>query len=196
MRIFKFGGASVKDAEGIKNLVEVLNKVGYDDTLIVVSAMGKTTNALEKVLYNYFKETMALKSSVQEVKTFHNNVLIDLFKNDQHPIFKKIADLFADLDEFLSRNKSPDYNYVYDQVVGYGELISTSIISSYLNDIGLANTWIDVRDYIKTDSYHRNAKVDWKRTQDQITKNIDRNKLNITQGFLGSDINNFTTTLG
>lgn len=196
MRIFKFGGASVKDAEGIKNLVEVLNKVGYDDTLIVVSAMGKTTNALEKVLYNYFKETMALKSSVQEVKTFHNNVLIDLFKNDQHPIFKKIADLFADLDEFLSRNKSPDYNYVYDQVVGYGELISTSIISSYLNDIGLENTWIDVRDYIKTDSYHRNAKVDWKRTQDQITKNIDRNKLNITQGFLGSDINNFTTTLG
>lgn len=196
MRIFKFGGASVKDAEGIKNLVKVLNKVGYDDTLIVVSAMGKTTNALEKVLYNYFKETMALKSSVQEVKTFHNNVLIELFKNNQHPIFKKVADLFTDLDEFLSRNKSPDYNYVYDQVVGYGELISTSIISSYLNDIGLANTWIDVRDYIKTDSYHRNAKVDWKRTQDQITKNIDRNKLNITQGFLGSDINNFTTTLG
>lgn len=196
MRIFKFGGASVKDAQGIKNLVKVLHAIGHEDTLIVVSAMGKTTNALEKVLYNYFNDNKALKSSIQEVVKFHNAVLIDLFENEHHPIFKKVSVLFAELHDFLDRNKSPDYNFVYDQVVGFGEMISTSIISSHLNEIGLTNTWLDVRDYIKTDSYYRNAKVDWKSTQEMISNKIDKTKLNITQGFLGSDENNFTTTLG
>lgn len=196
MRIFKFGGASVKDAEGVKNLVKVLKETGYDNMLVVVSAMGKTTNALEKVIFNYFDNPKELQSSVQDVKKFHNAILLDLFDSDNHPIFKQVEDLFKDLITFFSRNKSPDYNYVYDQVVGYGELVSTSIISSYLNEIGIKNNWLDVRNFIKTDNYYRNAKIDWKETQQHISKGVKTNEFNITQGFLGSDANNFTTTLG
>ncbi|RSK39679.1 aspartate kinase [Mangrovimonas spongiae] len=196
MQVFKFGGASVKDANGVKNLVKVLQTTGYDNTLMVVSAMGKTTNALEKVVSNYFNNKNELQSSIQDVKKFHNAILLDLFENEQHSVFKKVTTLFDDLSLFFDRNKSPDYNFVYDQTVGFGELVSTTIISEYLNSIGLKNRWLDVRDCIKTDSYYRNAHVKWEDTQQQIQKQYQRNTLNITQGFLASDFNNFTTTLG
>ncbi|TNJ44151.1 aspartate kinase [Tamlana fucoidanivorans] len=196
MQIFKFGGASVKDAEGVKNLLSVLLQVGYKNTLIVVSAMGKTTNALEAVIKNYLDNTAALQSALQEVKKFHNAILLDLFEDEHAPVFKKVNTLFDDLNTFMRMNKSPDYNFVYDQVVGFGELISTTIVSEYLNAKGLKNNWIDVRTQIKTDNYYRNARVNWKDTQTLITNSLDTSVLNITQGFLGSDTNNFTTTLG
>ncbi|WP_250435609.1 aspartate kinase [Hanstruepera flava] len=196
MRVFKFGGASVKDAEGVKNLIEVLNAVGYDNTLIVVSAMGKTTNALEGVIDNYLNKKSELLSSFQDVKKYHNAILLDLFENERHPVFKKVSDLFDELDGFFKINKSPDYNFIYDQVIGYGELVSTTIVSEYLNEVNIKNNWVDVRNYIKTDNYYRRANVDWELTQKNITENFQRNTLNITQGFLGSDSNNFTTTLG
>ncbi|WP_323789130.1 aspartate kinase [Psychroserpens sp.] len=196
MQVFKFGGASVKDASGVKNLAKVLQDVGYDNTLVVVSAMGKTTNALELVVKNYLDNTSELQSSIQEVKKYHNEILLDLFANTQHPIFKKVTTIFEDLNHFLNHNKSPDYNFVYDQTIGFGELISTTIISAYLNSIGIKNNWIDVRNFIKTDDYYRRANVNWKQTQIAITENFDKKSLNITQGFLGSDANNFTTTLG
>ena len=196
MHIFKFGGASVKDAESVRNLVKVLKETGHNDMLIVISAMGKTTNALEKVIHNYFDNTKELQSSIQDVKKYHNEILLDLFDSDNHVVFTQIEDLFKDLTTFFSRNRSPDYNYVYDQVVGYGELVSTLIVSAYLNEIGIKNNWLDVRDFIKTDRYYRNAKIDWKATQQLISKGVKTNQLNITQGFLGSDANNFTTTLG
>ncbi|NNK81974.1 MAG: aspartate kinase, partial [Flavobacteriaceae bacterium] len=123
-------------------------------------------------------------------------ILLDLFENENHPVFKTVTNLFLDLSIFFDRNKSPDYNYVYDQVIGYGELVSTTIVSNYLNEIGIKNNWLDVRELVKTDNYYRNAKVDWDATQDAISNNVKRNVLNITQGFLGSDSNNFTTTLG
>lgn len=196
MRIFKFGGASVKDAEGVKNLIKVLNTVGYRDTLLVVSAMGKTTNAFEVVVKNYFQNRKELQSSVQEIKKYHNSILLDLFENENHPVFNQISNLFSKLTIFFDHNKSPDYDFVYDQVVSFGELISTNIISAYLKEVNIENTWIDVRDLIKTDNYYRNAKVDWNLTQERITGNVNKKTLNITQGFLGSDTNNFTTTLG
>ncbi|GAA4280026.1 aspartate kinase [Gaetbulibacter aestuarii] len=201
MQIFKFGGASVKDAQGVKNLVRVLKTVDYKNTLIVVSAMGKTTNALEQVVQDYFQNKKALQSSLQEVKKFHNTIIMALFdtndsSSETHPIFKKVDALFNELAAILKSNKSPDYNFVYDQVVGFGELVSTTIVSAYLNEIGLKNNWIDVRPLIKTDSYYRRANVDWEATQKNIKKGIDPKVLNITQGFLGSDPNNFTTTLG
>ncbi len=196
MRIFKFGGASVKDAEGVKNLVKVLKTVGYSETLVVVSAMGKTTNALEEVIYNYFNNTKELQSSIQDVKKYHNAILLDLFDNENHLVFNTVSNFFNDLTVFFERNKSPDYNFVYDQVVGFGELVSTSIISTYLETVGIKNNWIDVREFIKTDNFNRNAKVNWEKTQDIITNKTEKNILNITQGFLGSDANNFTTTLG
>ncbi|MBR9913574.1 MAG: aspartate kinase [Algicola sp.] len=196
MRVFKFGGASVKNAEGVKNLASVLSQVGHEKTLVIVSAMGKTTNALEVVIKNYFDHKQELQSAIQDVKKFHNQILLDLFDNTQHPVFKSVSSIFEDLDYFLSKNKSPDYNFVYDQVIGYGELVSTTIVSAYLNDSGLKNQWLDVREYIKTDDYYRRANVDWEQTLSNIKQNFDTSVLNITQGFLGSDANNFTTTLG
>jgi aspartate kinase len=196
MQVFKFGGASIKDANGVKNLASVLNKIGYKNTLVVVSAMGKTTNAIEGVIKNYFENKTELQSSIQEVKKYHNEILLGLFENENHHAFKKVNDLFDELNGFFKSNKSPDYNFVYDQVIGYGELASTTIISEYLTTIGIRNHWIDVRNHIKTDNYYRRANINWSETQKLISSNFDKTVLNITQGFLGSDDNNFTTTLG
>ena len=196
MKIFKFGGASVKDAEGVKNIASVLKTVGYENTLVIVSAMGKTTNAMELVIKNYFENRAELQSALQDVKKFHNQILLDLFDNERHPVFEHVKNLFTELSTFLKVNKSPDYNFVYDQTIGYGELLSTIIISYYLNEIGLKNNWLDVRTFIKTDNYYRRANINWGTTQTKISKDFDINILNITQGFLGSDTNNFTTTLG
>ena len=111
-------------------------------------------------------------------------------------MFADVKALFDELNTFFKSNKSPDYNFVYDQTIGFGELISTKIISHYLNEIGLKNNWIDVREYIKTDNYYRRSNVNWEQTQENITSKFNPSILNITQGFLGSDANNFTTTLG
>lgn len=196
MRVFKFGGASVKDALGVKNLVSVLEQVGHENTLIVISAMGKTTNAMEVVIGNYFNNQAELQSALQEVVKYHNQIIFDLFENEMHPVFKTVKALFEELKAFLKTNKSPDYNFVYDQVIGYGELVSTTIISAYLNEVGYKNNWIDVRQLIKTDDYYRRANVNWDQTQTNILTHVNTKQLNITQGFLGSDKNNFTTTLG
>ena len=196
MHVFKFGGASVKDALGVKNLASVLRKVGFENTLIIISAMGKTTNALETVIGNYFNNKSELQSSLQAVKKFHNGILLDLFEEVSHPVFKKVSALFDELQSIFDRNKSPDYNFVYDQTIGYGELASTIIVSDYLNFVGIKNNWLDVREIIKTDSYYRRANVNWEATQKTITTKLNTSVLNVTQGFLGSDDNNFTTTLG
>jgi aspartate kinase len=196
MRIFKFGGASVKDADGIKNVLSVLEKVGHEDTLLVISAMGKTTNALEIVIKNYFDKSPELHSSLQEVRKYHNQILLDLFDDEEHDVYFAVNSHFADLEYFIRSNKSPNYNFVYDQIVSYGEIVSTTIVSHYFNHAGLKNNWIDVRNFIKTNNNYRDADVDWERTQQYISKGINKKALSITQGFLGSDDNNFTTTLG
>lgn len=196
MRIFKFGGASVKDADGIKNVFSVLEKVGHEDTLLVISAMGKTTNALELVIKNYFEKSNELHSSLQEVRKYHNQILLDLFDDEEHDVFYAVNSHFADLEYFIRSNKSPNYNFVYDQVVSFGEIVSTTIVSHYFNHAGLKNNWIDVRNFIKTNNNYRDADVDWEKTQQFISKGVKKKALNITQGFLGSDENNFTTTLG
>ena len=198
MKIFKFGGASVKDAAGIKNVFSVLKQVGHEDTLLVISAMGKTTNALEIVIKNYFEKSGELNSSLQDVRKYHNQILLDLFEDEEqeHEVFYAVNCHFADLEYFLRSNKSPNYSFVYDQIVSYGEIVSTTIVSNYFNYAGLKNNWIDVRNFIKTDSAYRDAEVNWEKTQQFISKGIKKKALNITQGFLGSDENNFTTTLG
>lgn len=196
MKIFKFGGASVKDANGIKNVYSVLEQVGYEEVVLVVSAMGKTTNALELVIKNYFEKSPALQSSVQEIKKYHNQIVLDLFEEETHTVFSDINALFAEMDSFLLQNKSPNYNFVYDQIVSYGELLSTKIISHYLTLMGLHTQWVDVRNLIKTDTNYRDATVNWEKTQSAISKGINKKVVNVTQGFLGSDENNFTTTLG
>ncbi|NDV42506.1 aspartate kinase [Flagellimonas sediminis] len=196
MRVFKFGGASVKDPDAVRNVVSVLKEVGYLDTLVVISAMGKTTNAMEKVVESYFYDKGALNASIQEVIDYHEGILSGLFENPNHPIYGNIKLLFDEVKGFLAWNKSPKYGFVYDQVVSYGELLSTTILSAYFNEVGLSNTWLDVRTMIKTDNTYRDAQINWERTQQEVAVRVDMSKLNITQGFLGSDDNNFTTTLG
>ncbi|NBL63891.1 aspartate kinase [Flavobacterium sp. NST-5] len=196
MRVFKFGGASVKDADGVKNVLRVLQTVGFDDVLLVISAMGKTTNALELVIKNYFEQSAELPDAIAAVKEYHFGILNGLFDNENHEVFSMLNSMFADLEYFLKTNKSPNYNFVYDQIVSFGELISTTIVSHYFDFCGIKNNWLDVRNFIKTDTTYRDAVVNWELTQENISKNVQKNVLNITQGFLGSDENNFTTTLG
>lgn len=193
MKVFKFGGASVKDAAGVRNVASLLQSVGYENTCIIVSAMGKTTNALEEVVKRYFEE-QDFEKTINEVKEQHIALATELFDNPAE-VSNEISQFFDDIVSFLRRNKSPNYSYVYDQVVCCGELISTKIISMYLNSIQINNEWLDVRDYIKTDNTYREGKVNWALTEESI-KRLPNTGLFITQGFLGSDPNFFTTTLG
>lgn len=193
MRVFKFGGASVKDAEGVKNIAKVLKKTGYEDVFMVVSAMGKTTNALEEAVKLYFeKKDYTIK--INEIENHHLKIADELFENSIK-VREQISQFFEDINGFLRRNKSPDYNFVYDQVVCCGELISTRIVSDYLIEIGVENTWLDIRDYIKTDNTYREGKVNWELTEKKFSQ-LNQSSFYITQGFLGSDPNYFTTTLG
>lgn len=196
MRIFKFGGASIKDAEAVRNIYDVLQITGHSDVLLVVSAMGKTTNAIEVVINNYFEKSAELKASIQEVKKYHNEILLDLFEDDQNPVFAALKKLFDEMELFLQNNKSPNYNYVYDQLIGYGELLSTTILTYFFSHKNIDTNLLDVRQYIKTNSNFREAEVDWQLTQKNISAIKVKATLNITQGFLGSDENNFSTSLG
>ena len=186
----------MKDADAVRNVVNVLKEVGYQDTLVVISAMGKMTNAMEKVVESYFNDKANVQSSLQEVVEYHDNIITDLFQNQNHPVYNRVKMLFDEVRGFLAWNKSPKYGFVYDQVVCYGELLSSTIVSAYLNEVGISNQWLDVRTLIKTDTTNRDAQVLWDRTQAEVLSRVDVSKLNITQGFLGSDDNNFTTTLG
>jgi aspartate kinase len=132
---------------------------------------------------------------MQEVKKYHNQIALDLFE-ETHPVFQVLTKFFVELDQFLSHNKSPNYNFVYDQVVSYGELLSTIIVGHYLNFSGIHTDWLDVRTIIKTDANYRDADINWGETQKNCSKLILINQSYISQGFLGSDENNFTTTLG
>ena len=196
MKVFKFGGASVKDAKSIKNVVNVLKEVGHQDTLLVISAMGKTTNAMEKIVSCYFADKVGLEEAIEEVRDNHKTIINTLFEAKNHEIHNKVNGLIEEFRGFLIWNKSPIHAFVYDQVVGYGELLSTTIVSAYLNEVGLDNEWLDVRNIIKTDNSYRDAQVNWEKTESEVASRVNKNKLNITQGFLGSDENNFTTTLG
>ena len=196
MRIYKFGGASVKDANVVKNLITILNTLGSEKTLIVVSAMGKTTNSLELVVKNYFDNKEELQYSINEVFTFHNKILNDLFNDNKHKIFSDVKEILENLRIFLKRNKSPDYSFVYDQVVIFGEILSTKIINSYLIHSNIRCNWLDARTLIKTDSKYRDANLNWEITKNSISNGVNTKLLNITQGFIASDSNNFSTTLG
>ncbi len=194
MRIFKFGGASVKDADGVRNVANVLQHEGTENVLVVISAMGKMTNAFEKIVDAYFYKKQNLRDSLNFVEDFHKKIIADLFEKD-HEVYNKVNFLLGELSGFMTRNKLEDYNYVYDQIVGYGELLSTNIVSAYLSEIGVSNKWLDVRDYIKTDINYRDAKINWELTEQIIKENIITSQLNITQGFLGG-VGIETTTLG
>ncbi|MCO6499488.1 MAG: aspartate kinase [Vicingus serpentipes] len=201
MKVFKFGGASVKDAEAVKNVGGVIRQYN-DDLVVVISAMGKTTNALEKVVDAYYHKKPTLASHLQELKDFHFQILNDLFENKQHPVFDEIHNTFVEIEWEIEEVPSRSYDYIYDQIVSIGEVLSTKIVSAFLNKLGIKNMWLDVRDVIQTDNTHRNAKVDWRHTEERAQSVIspliqtDEQSVVITQGFIGSSSELFTTTLG
>lgn len=201
MKVFKFGGASVKDAESVKNVAAILKIFPNDELVIVISAMGKTTNALEKLTDSFYNKKDGLDNIVLEIKDYHLKIIDDLFKNVHHPIYTEIENTFVELYWAIEDETANSYNHVYDQIVSIGEILSTKIVSSYLNSINICNKWIDARGLIQTDNNYRDANVDFKLTETCIRKEISKNicetcKVIVTQGFIGGTSENFTTTLG
>ena len=196
MEIFKFGGASVKDARGVKNFVSTLRKLDKREVLIVISAMGKMTNAFEDIVQSYCDKKENLKQLLASTKNFHFEIINQLDFSERDFINAQIESVFSEMNQFFDRNQKTDYDYIYDQIVSRAEFLSTRICSAYLNDKGLQNNWLDVRECIKTDSDFRRAKVDWDKTTREILNNVDTGSITITQGFIGKDTEGNTTTLG
>ncbi len=198
MLVFKFGGASVKNAEGIINLGKVVSLYADKKLLIVVSAMGKTTNALEKLTKAYFTQADDVNEIYEEIKQYHYNILFELFDNND-PVFDDVANTFVEIDWMLEDEPHDDYDFIYDQIVSVGELVSTRIVNAYLNKINLKSQWLDVRGYIHTDNTYRDGVVQWHKTKESILHHIPdllEKSIVVTQGFLGGTSENFTTTLG
>lgn len=195
MRVFKFGGASVKDANGVKNVAKIIGNEHSNDLVIIISAMGKMTNAFEKLIGSYKEKTDDFNTNLVFIRNYHFDIIKELF-GDKHAIYVEIELLFAQISQFFIENKNPNYDYIYDQIVSYGELISTKIISTYLNHSGVSNTWLDARYLIQTDFHYRTANVDWTTTCQNIQNAISKEKIYITQGFIGSASKDTYTTLG
>jgi len=199
MKVFKFGGASVQDIDRIKNVGKLLADYEGEQLIIIISAMGKTTNALEKVAEAFFegKKEQALQL-FHAVKNQHLTIAKYLLVTHYNPCFNQLNDFFTEVEWLLHDKPVREYDYYYDQIVCVGELLSTSIISYYLNEIGIQNTWNDVRDIVRTDNNFRDATIDWKRTAEAAKSIIDFSKANIyiTQGFIGATDDNESTTLG
>ena len=199
MKVFKFGGASVKDAIGIKNVSEIIQKYADSDTLIVVSATGKTTNALEEVVAAFFSQEDSSFRKLDQVKELHFNISKGLFGENNHPVYEQLNKIIEDVKKKLETYQLDSYNYVYDQTVSAGELMSSTILSAYLNEIGVKNDWLDVRDVLRTDETYREGVVDWKETTERtvkLLKPILEKNIVVTQGFIGSTAHYSTTTLG
>ncbi len=199
MQVFKFGGASVKDAESVRNSARIISKYKGDALLVVISAMGKTTNLLEKLTKEYFNNTGNQFQTLEEAKAFHFQILQELFPEAEHPIFDEISNCFVEIEWILEEAPQDSYDYLFDQIVSMGEFISTKIVAAYVAFIGEKVKWLDARDYIFTDNTYREAVVDWNKTEEKIRAELPAildEYIVITQGFLGSTSENFTTTLG
>lgn len=199
MQVYKFGGASVKDAQGVINLANIIRTHGSLPLLIVVSAMGKTTNLLEALLHSFIHQQDDTFDFLAQAKNYHHTIASELFPNPGHPVHDEIANLFVEIEWILEEDPQDPYDYLYDQIVPVGELLSTTIVSHYLNVQGLKNIWLDARGYVATDNNHREANVNWEETQQRIQADIPallEKQFVVTQGFIGSTSENFTTTLG
>ncbi|WP_367868448.1 aspartate kinase [Pedobacter sp. WC2423] len=199
MQVFKFGGASVVNAEAVKNLVAIIQQAEKENLLIVVSAMGKMTNKLELLSNAYISGQENTHDLLDEVKAYHFNILNDLFDNHSHPIFNDVANTFVEIEWLLEEDASDAPDYIYDQIVSIGEVVSTKIVAAYLNESNISAVWADARNFIKTDNTYREGQVDWEKTETEIKRNLVpllKKSIVVTQGFIGSTSENFTTTLG
>jgi len=200
MKVFKFGGASVKDAPAFRNILTILNEYKDADLFIVISAMGKMTNAFEKLLEDYFNR-LHYEDHLNQIKKYHFDIVNELFADINNDIINHIQTIFKSLEDNLNKPSSKNYNFEYDRIVSYGELISSTILSHFLNAHNLKNVLIDARDVIKTDATYREARVDWGNTSaliaDAYRKVLAKDcKIAVTQGFIGASPHGFTTTLG
>jgi aspartate kinase len=203
MNIFKFGGASVKDAAAVKNVADILRSRSHEPLVVVISAMGKTTNALERLTDAYFNgDQDTAQTILTEIRNYHNSILEGLYTDKSHPVYTEIHNTFVELEWVIEDSPAQEYDCEYDQIVSVGELLSTKIVSHYLNFSGIKAHWQDVRDLIKTDNTYREGRVDWALTQQCVTEILLPYMQEhpgvpvITQGFLGVTSENFTTTLG
>lgn len=199
MQVFKFGGASVKDADGVINIGRIVATYHPSQLLIVVSAMGKTTNLLEQLTLAYVKQSGDAFEHLEQVKQYHHTIMKRLFPASDHPVYHEVANRFVEIEWIMEEAPADPYDYLYDQIVAVGELVATTIVCHYLNDNGQKSKWIDARDYILTDNTHREGRVNWKTTSERIQQGLPRllaDQYVITQGFIGSTSENFTTTLG
>jgi aspartate kinase len=197
MLVFKFGGASVKSSGGILNLAHILESYHADNIAIVISAFGKTTNAIEKILELAIK-SKPFDAEFTALKEYHFGILSELFTSEKHPAHKDIHEVFNELYANLSRKEKGSYDMEYDQTVSFGEILSTKIVSAYLNERGITNKWVDVRRHFRTDSNFREGIIDWETTTRLVkeTFTFKNQRIYITQGFIGGDENGHTTTLG
>jgi aspartate kinase len=210
IKVFKFGGASVNSAKGVMNVASIISRYPDDDIAVIISAMGKTTNALEELLGFYMSnDAIPMVESYYRIKAFHLNILQELFQEKSHPVFMDTEDLFEHLRGYLrsgqlTKGKKREYNFEYDQVVSYGELLATTILHHYLTLSGIPGRLFDARELIRTDSAYRDAKVDWTLTgkmirmkmKDYFRRNDLHRKVGVIQGFIGGDGEGNTTTLG
>jgi aspartate kinase len=197
MQIYKFGGASVKNAESVKNLGKILS-TNKTPVIVVISAMGKTTNALEKLVEAYFtKTTGKVYEIASQIKTVHFRIFDELIKNKTSEKRSALNELFQVLENKLNKAPSLNYDYEYDQIVPFGELLSTKIVYLYLQEIGIPCTWLDIRHVLRTDDQYRAAVIDWETTNEQFQKQLSTiDKHVITQGFIASTREGISTTLG
>jgi aspartate kinase len=200
MLVFKFGGASVKDAEGVINLAQIVKRYPKEKLLIVVSAMGKMTNKLEALTRAYLHgEEEETHQLFEEVKAYHFGILEKLFPDHKHPVYNDIANSFVEIDWLIEEEPDDAPDYIYDQIVSIGEIVSTKIVAAYLSFTGNNAKWLDARNFIQTDNNYREGNVNWEKTEQEIQHNLApvlEHQIGVTQGFIGGTSENFTTTLG
>jgi aspartate kinase len=199
MKVFKFGGASLRDAENVRNVVSILKNYWHESLVIVVSAMGKTTNALEEVVAAHARQNGRALDLYREVKEKHYTIMRELF-DDNDEVFTSVNDTFVEGEWVLDEKPSENYDYMYDQIVCMGELVSSRIVAAYLNKSGLPASWLDARDVVATDNTYREGWVVWDKTRANAARIVPpmlaKTGFVLTQGFIGSTSENFTTTLG
>lgn len=201
MLVFKFGGASVKNAEAIQNVSKILSLYATNKRLVVISAMGKTTNALEEIVQALWeKNVSSYKYLVEETYNFHLNILNKLFKEHHYAVHQEVESVFDFLRNKIDQPVSDNFDFEYDQIVSLGEILSTLIVDAYLREEGHLSMWADARKLIRTDRQYRDSNVDWSKTQELINERLiplyKSAKLVVTQGFIGHTSEGFTTTLG
>lgn len=203
IKVFKFGGSSIMNVERMNNVANILKEYPNQKMLVVMSALGKTTNKIEQILLNYHKENLVeAKQHLDQLKAQHYTIVDELFSNDElkQNVKGDINDLFVEIEWILEEDVSNDFDFDYDQMVSIGEFLSTKIMSHLLREQGLRVKWMDVRDVLRTDQNYRDARVNWELTQEKIKKRIpnllEDTDVVLTQGFIGCAADNTTTTLG